>query len=251
MANRIALSTFLALPAIALACAGSATGPDREQSPPDTITPQEYSLSRPLLQNNPGALLGGDDWQGYTGTSDVCREFFHIGGEDPCQTGYAELVSDPTFGQVVRAWQGVDPQTVSYGKSWGGVDKVWYRVLMKFQPGFELNDAGGGADAWKVVFGGYQREHTFTHSTCYIHSFDNYGGTESLLPGSRHAGDLCWSNVGQEWSDGEWYELIFYEERVSATHYRNRKWVRKATSGGDLISLTGDHPSDWRHAVGS
>jgi hypothetical protein len=83
--------------------------------------PEEYSLNRPLLRNNPRALLAGDDWQGMLRTTDLkdCRIYINKWNRGtsgraadastvdvPHTPGAkrAEIAEDPTFGRAVQLW---------------------------------------------------------------------------------------------------------------------------------------------------
>ena len=87
-----------------------------------------------------------------------------------------------------------------------------------------------------MMFGG-NRHIVYFNTTAYEAKFNKYGGTEAPLPNSDYQGGSTWHSVTTEWSDGEWWEFIVYDERVSPTHHRKRIWIRELTSGGSIVSL--------------
>ena len=215
--------------------------------------PSEFSLTRPLLTDNPGLLVTGEDWQNMTSTQDVLdvagggfggRFFFHTSGADPADTGYVTLTTtDPTFGRVVKCLQGdnsdsLHPQTTSGKRSFTGISRAWYRFTAKWQSGFTLEGQPGATPAWKFMFGGTQRHivWTFGDNYNYVEHFNDYGGSSSFLPGSATKMFNAQVSLGNtEMVDEEWWEFIVYEERVSSTHYRNRVWRRELTAN-DVIT---------------
>jgi hypothetical protein len=224
--------------------------------PPGSF-PQEYSLSRPLLANNPGALIIGNDWQGMTQTSDInSYGFFTIdknsGSEVPVYAATvdvvngplgakrAEIVQDPVFGSVVRAWHtdhsdGIS-QDVKSHFDLPEMGSAWYRVLIKYENGFTTAGPGGGANSWKVYFGARQRHMEMSNTDDYMRSFDKHGGTSQDLPGSPAPGSASVGEIQTEWSDEQWYEFISFEEVLSPSHYRFRIWIRKVTENDALLS---------------
>ena len=232
--------------------------------PPSGAFPKEYSLSRPLLVNNQGALVTGEDWQDMNSTQDVLdlpgrggKFFFHINGADPGVTGYVTLTTDdPTFTKVVKCLQGdgsdaLHPGTTAAKRDFPGISRAWYRFTMKFQPGFTNDGPGDKAPSWKVMFGGAQRNYEFLGADPvwgYV-TMDatrpGYGGSDSLLPNSDRNHGIS----STEYTDGEWWEFIVYEERVSSTHYRVRRWRRQLTTNGVITGPTSS--ARWARLFGS
>ena len=212
--------------------------------------PTEYSLTRPLLANNPGALVTGEDWQNMHSNQDVwdLGFFFHVIGTDLAATQSVLLATnDPTFTKAIQCFQkdkstSLKPITVQSRRSFAGISKAWYRFTMKFQNGFTLLGPGGGASAWKFMFGGTQRHWVWTGGTNggYVEHFNRYGGpAEVLLPNSDvNLGNANPALGNTEWTDEEWWEFIVYEERVSSTHYRVRYWRRELTANGVITGPT-------------
>ncbi len=212
--------------------------------------PLEYSLTRPLLQKNPTALVAGNDWQVLQTDQDIydLDIWWYPDRTNVADTRQVVLVqTDPTFGTVLKVFQTdadtilpggtvIAKPTVEGGQSFSGVDKAWYRFTIKFQPGFTTAGQGGGNPAWKVMFGG-NRHIVYFNATGYVAGFNQYGGTESTLPNSDYQGGAAWHSVTTEWSDNEWWEFIVYDERVSPMHHRKRIWMRELTSGGSIVSL--------------
>jgi len=229
-------------------------------APPSGSFPQQYSVTRPLLANNPGALINGEDWQRFGSTADLVGTGFHMGSgptahdaastpvvNGPAGARRAEIVTDPVFGRAVRVWatDGSDgwEHTVRYSRVGGGYEKVWYRVLMKFENGFTDGNCVGsytGGRSHKLIFGGYQRHiQTIDDQWNIMAGPDSPwpGKTETLLPGSpAHGGKWLYGyeDGGPVYSDEEWYEFIAFEERLSATHYRIRSWLRRVSTN-DVI----------------
>ena len=85
-----------------------------------------------------------------------------------------------------------------------------------------------------MMFGG-NRHIVYFNTTAYEAKFNKYGGTEAPLPNSDYQGGSTWHSVTTEWSDGEWWEFIIYEERLSSTVYRKRIWMRELTSNDVII----------------
>jgi len=226
--------------------------------------PQQYSLTRPLLQNNPGALLVGEDWQGITS---VMGRGFHVGSgvqeaaDKPVPNGpsgarRAELVQDQFFVQTPRLWytDGSDGMTNNYwdtrhSRSFPAVNRAWFRALYRFSPDFNARVSGAynGNPAHKIFYVGsahrlIQVANTNDWRVMSDPESDNWGGSTSLLPGSPSHGGI-WleaeadGSAGNEvWGSSEWFEVIALQERVSATHYRVRVWLRQVTRNGALLS---------------
>jgi len=229
--------------------------------PPPGSFPQQYSISRPQLANNPGALLHGQDWQNFSGTADLVGAGFHMGSgpsahdaastpvvNGPQGARRAEIISDPVFGQAVRVWatDGSDgwEHTVRYGAGTGSANRAWYRVLMKFENGFtdgSCTSSYTGGESHKLIFGGYQRHiQTINDQWNVMGGPDSpwAGKSESNLPGSPlHGGKWVDGQRDGVYTSGEWYEFIAYEERLSSTHYRIRSWLRRVSTN-DVIETT-------------
>ncbi len=239
----------------------------------DPAFPQEYSLSRPLLVNNPGALVTGEDWQNMQTDQDLydLNFFEYPDGTDPALTRQVILeTADPTFGTVVRAFQ-TDWNTILPGgtvkakpsieseRHWTGISKAWIRYTMWFKNGFTTAGQGGGASAWKTMFA--MKRHHVWKNTAGRYREDNgsdhwptsYGGTIVNLPNpdpsdacAQGGSQGCLGKVTTEWTDEEWWEYIVYEERVSSTHFRLRWWRRPLTANKVIISLPSAATWEWR-----
>lgn len=237
-----------------------------------TKFPLAYSISRPLLQENPGALMHGQDWQNFLTDQDI----YDLNKGTTGAFGYPSTPNislsdtrqavlehnDPTFGTVVKIYQ-LDGNPASYllpGATvpgygtvqstwvWPGIDKAWYRFTLKFQPGFTLlGPPGTGNPSWKVFFS--NDRHIVLHSeTGYVPHVEIYGGTWNYLPGSTHLSGSSWAVVTTEYTSGQWWEFIIYAERLSASHYRGRRWMREMTVNDVIVN----HPAlaIWERTIG-
>jgi hypothetical protein len=170
-----------------------------------------------------------------------------------------DLVSDPTFGRVVRIRQPQDTSTTAT-VGWSPLkfvtfprllDKVWYRIYVRYSPGW--TPVGpypvGAANSYKLLFvlwQGYSEraEIEFSNSTQYIIGFGFQGVTCTDSPVS---GSAPWGNVTTEWTDGDWWEYIIYYEKTGATSARARFWKRQYTQSGSInpgpYEFTGEQKS--------
>ena len=103
--------------------------------------------------------MTGEDWQDLTSNQDVWdkpgkeaggRFFGYPDGTDITKTAQALYVpDDPTFTKVVKCFQTdarillpgattVSKATIYTSRNFSGIDKAWYRFLMKLESGFKI-----------------------------------------------------------------------------------------------------------------
>lgn len=204
--------------------------------------------------NPPGGTyttVVADDWKGYRSRADLKaagKFWWWATGEDVYQN--IDLVSDRTFGQVVRVkFQGGQdyhhaPQMTENLPRL--IDKLWLRFRIRFEPGFTTvgSTPAGWANSHKLVFWLWEGfdgrgEIEYSNTDQYIPAWyvntksgQKINFSESVLPGSAPN----FGHVATEWTDGEWYEFVIYHEKTSATTARQRWWRRKLTNGGQIVS---------------
>lgn len=187
----------------------------------------------------------GDDWSSYTSSSDLLTRFgWGQSGASSLFTVAANvtLVSDPVFGQVVSMRQPKDTSTTGCC-GWtplkfvgfpAPLDKAWFRVMVRFSPGF--TPVGpyppAAANSYKLLFmlwQGYSEraEIEFSNGTQYIIGFSFQGVSCSSTSLPKLGGGF--TSVTNEWNNGQWYEYIMYYEKTGAASARMRFWMRQLT----------------------
>ncbi len=233
-------------------------------SPPEALG-GEYSVTRALITDNPGVLLFGDTFLDLT--TDLAlqqRGDFHYpdASVDPALTKQVVIENDSLFGDVIKCYHTdaatllpggtVTPKAAIEGggdaPAWSpGVDGVWVRVLMRFDPGFVCDQQGGAAKAWKCIFAGAHRHVVFFNCDGFAANYEQHDGSFDILPGSDYLGGASWGVKNTTmWASDEWWEFIMFEENISTTHKRTRIWVRQLTTNAparSIISLPQDETS--------
>ena len=239
----------------------AAVGPTASTGAALPVGGGEYSLTRALIVDNPGVLLFGDTFLDLT--TDLALQqrgdFHYPGGFDPAQTKQVVIENDSRFGDVIKCYH-TDAETflpggtiapraaIEGGDSWSpGVDEVWMRVLMRFDPGFVCDQQGSAAKAWKCIFGSGHRHVVFFNCTGFRSNYEQHGGSFTPLPGSDYTGGAGWGVTSTAmWASDEWWEFIIFEQNISTTHKRTRIWMRQLTTGAPnrtIISLPQDETS--------
>jgi hypothetical protein len=191
-----------------------------------------------------------NDWQSYNTSSDLRASdlFWWYRTEDVYD--YVHVVSDATFGKVVRITFKGDPQTGWAPKIDADfpapVAKMWFRWRIKWAPGWTTQGTypTGYANSWKMAFWlwdsayGQRGEIEFSNTTEYILglSFLLPSGNKLTYTETPLAGSQNWANVTTEWSDSEWWEYVVYYDRLSSTNARQHFWRRRLTANGVIAN---------------
>jgi len=211
-----------------------------------------------------------DDYSAYaddaalqTAYSSNGRRIWNFGGIDWSKVN---LVPDPVFGKALRTThQKQTPffdlvnapsglpgavQRVEVKFTKGPMAAVWVRFFVRFDApaghpyGWRTkspNDPSPFGGSYKVFFLHWSSPYSERGSLVYTNTFrldaEFYVAglaklSEGPLPGSGGAHDLTNSSRGAEWTDGQWYEMIYLYKRVGGNTARAGAWVRRYTQNG-------------------
>ncbi len=216
--------------------------------------------------------IATDTWQSYAAQPDatmaslsVASDLYNAkmgfgdgGGGDAIAAKMVQVVTDPSgvFGKVLRYSfpQSATAYNPQGRQATAPLDKVWFKVYLRFKPGW--TDAGSlsAANSYKIVFetwetadGRNEIEYSNTGQRMVGYSQSN----RTLSTDACYGGDPCTSGaigdnaVSHEWTDGDWREIIIAFEKTSATTYRVSWWWRKYTVNGVKHGLT------WAQTAGN
>lgn len=179
------------------------------------------------------AKLLGDDWRSYTSKTALSTYY------SSADLANVDLVSDPTFGQVVRlrhaAGSTSSPRLTRSLPA--PANRVWYRWRVKFSPGWTT---GGGT--WTMgqwTWSGYNGASTVGFSgTSHQLGFNVRDAAYRYLSyaETQLSGSSTWGSVGTEFSDGQWYEYVMLWEKTGSSTGRHHWWVRRLTTGGAIVN---------------
>lgn len=191
-------------------------------------------------------VVVGDNWTYSSDAQLMAANLFNWGASGVAGPidNYVDLVNDATFGQVVRITQPLD-STEGFSPQMHKVlpvplDKVWWRFRIRFSVGWTAVGSGGVStgNAYKVAHmympggGAAGRTRVDIENTTQINfgfGFPGRSYTQTAQSGN-------WSGtVNTEFTDGQWYEFIFYHEKLGVTTGRTRWWRRKLTQGGTIV----------------
>jgi hypothetical protein len=171
------------------------------------------------------------------------------GGGDAINAKMVQVVTDPSgiFGKVLRY---TFPQSATAYNPQGrqattAVDKQWFKIYMRFRPGWTSAGSLVSANSYKVMFQTWEsadqrNEIEYSNTTGRLIGFSQGGRsfTDDTWYGEYMSCQVGDEAVGKEWTDGDWREVIIAFEKTSATTYRVSYWWRKYTVGGAKHNLT-------------
>lgn len=205
----------------------------------------------------------GDDWQGMTAQADIqALNLFGVNDALGCfgdiwtNNRVTLVTNDPTFVKCVKtSWPlCATGSYITHSKAFPSTQgRVWGRFAYKFVGGYTSagaqpqpsdNSQKFNFFTWSGATGRMGMQ--FANTTNY-HLDSNQAGlgeVGTLMSGSLLglAGDQQWGSVGTEWTDGEWYEYVFYYERVHsvANGRAHFTWFRRRLTSAGLIN-----PGSW------
>ena len=225
----------------------SAAPPEAPQTPPPGAQPP---VQTPPSQ---GRIIG-DDWKGYQTEAQLKSASLFWWFDSRDVYSFVDLVTDPTFGQVVR---------ITFPQNSGALgpvprmkkglpqplDDMWYRWTMKYEPGWTTvgPDPAGHANSYKIAFWTWNTwngrgEVELSNTSQYITGMgvvDSQGNqqryTTQMLPGSAPN----FGRITTEWSDNEWWEFVVHYEKKTNTSADNSFWRRRLTTNGAIA------PGPW------
>jgi hypothetical protein len=188
-------------------------------------------------------LLAGNDWQSYSSTAALQAAGLF-------SSSNVSLEPDQTFGQVARILQhencslpgdqfGASP---THSAGFTASNQVWLRFRVRFSPGW--TSAGpeppGHDNSYKLIFmlwaGATQRFELQFANTSAMHYGVSIGGVtrqETPLPGAT---DWWGQNASPMWNSDEWWEIIMYYQKFTATTGQWRIWKRQLTVGRQIVN---------------
>jgi hypothetical protein len=216
-------------------------------------------------QSYAGTIVG-EGWKDYSAQPDksisglsVAKDLYGAkmgfsdgAGGDAIAQNRVHVVADPTgvFGKVLRYTFPVNTSNSSGPSPEGwlglgaGYDKIWYKFYVRFGTNFTTRGTMSAANSYKLAFitwaGADQRmEMEYTNTTNRMIGLSQSGRKLSeSYAGEAPTGAIGDESVGNEFSDGEWREVILCFERLTPTTYRARWWWRKYTRNGSPTGLT-------------
>lgn len=122
------------------------------------------------------------------------------------------------------------PQLYAYFKQ-GALGSFWFRVMMRFSPGFTTTGTlTNSANAYKLFgwgWDGTDGRGTLETTNTNQYTF-NWGVTTTNNSRVGPPVEVNGNHMTSEWSDGAWWEYIVLVQRMSPTAVRERWWLCKA-----------------------
>jgi hypothetical protein len=219
--------------------------PTPTKPPVDTpVTPPTTPTTPPT---NPGSGLSGkafvyDDFRSYSGTSALLANISTVAGGTG---GSGSLYRDGYNAKLAEIDKSVlynGHQTVKYNQPGGTsaspglwvsfpsgkrLTKMWFRVKVRFSPGYTTSGVtSGSAKAYKLLgwaWAGADGRATLEITNTNQYVFD-WSVTGSASGPYTYKSD---PKISTEWSDGQWYDYIICYEQTSSTTIRQRWWLAK------------------------
>ena len=177
--------------------------------------------------------LLGDDWRSYSSKTALSTYY------SSADLANVDLVSDPTFGQVVRirhaAGSTASPRLTRSLPA--PASRAWYRWRVKFSPGWSTGGSTWTMGQW--TWSGYNgTASTGVSGTSHQLGFNVRDASWRYLSyaETQLAGSSTWGSVGTEFSDSQWYEYVMLWEKTGSTTGRQHWWVRRLTTGGTVVN---------------
>ncbi len=199
-------------------------------TPPPAATPSTPSnFSGPGLT---GLAITSDDFTKYSSTADLLNNITaNAGGTGNWKTS---LYSDGQNGNLVELDNTVrynGHATMKYNQPGGvmstptlhayfsGVNHIWYRVKVRFSPGFTTTGVlTNSANAYKLISWGWNgvdgSGRIEITNTSEYELYENVQTGPSLIGGGAY---LQAGRITTEWSDGGWYDYIVEVDHTQPT----------------------------------